>query len=175
MDGPRSQGISANENNEKHNFPAKNHQTGANNNKDGGQTRELSEPMISLFSSISRMSSSPYFTSSGRQTRSAAREAISALSTRQKQPRRHIKVEYEKRRQEEDANDDNKIENVAAKKPKKEVSLAQAQTSGWEPANWREQLANIREMRKSRDAPVDSQGCEKTADVNQSPEVMMLG
>ena len=120
---------------------------------------------------ISRMSTSPYFTSSGRQTRSAAREAISALSTRQKQPRRHIKIECEKRHQEESASDDNKIENAAAKKPKKEVSSSQGQTSGWQPDNWREQLANIREMRKSRDAPVDSQGCEKTADVNESPEV----
>lgn len=27
-------------------------------------------------------------------------------------------------------------------------------------------------MRKSRDAPVDSQGCEKTADVNESPETV---
>lgn len=127
--------------------------------------------MISLFSLISRMSTSPYFTSSRRQTRSAAREAISALSTRQKQPRRHIKIECEKRHQEDSASDDNKIENSGAKKPKKEVSSTQGQTSGWQPANWREQLANIREMRKSRDAPVDSQGCEKTADVNESPEV----
>lgn len=126
---------------------------------------------MSFFSLISRMSTSPYFTLSGRQTRSAAREAISALSTRQKQSRRHIKVEYEERHQEDSASDDNRIENVAAKKPKKEFSATQAQTLGWQPANWREQLANIRDMRKSRDAPVDSQGCEKTADVNQSPEV----
>ena len=127
--------------------------------------------MISLFSLIFRMSTSPYFTSSGRQTRSAAREAISALSTKQKQPRRHIKIEYEKRQQEAVASEDNKIGDVAAKKRKKEIPATKAHTSGWEPANWREQLANIREMRKSRDAPVDSQGCEKTADLNQSPEV----
>ena len=119
------------------------------------------------------MSTSPYFTSSGRQSRSAAREAISALSSKQKQPRRHIKIEYEKRHQEEDASDKNKVGNVAAKKRKKEDSVAQQpQSSGWQPAHWREQLANIREMRKSRDAPVDTQGCEKTADGNQSPEVM---
>ncbi|KAJ7372711.1 Endonuclease III-like protein 1 [Desmophyllum pertusum] len=118
------------------------------------------------------MSTSPYFTSSGRQTRSAAREAISALSTKQKQPRRHIKIEYEKRQQEAVASEDNKIGDVAAKKRKKEIPATKAHTSGWEPANWREQLANIREMRKSRDAPVDSQGCEKTADVNQSPETV---
>lgn len=117
------------------------------------------------------MSTSPYFTSSGRQTRSAAREAVAALSTKQKQPRRHVKIEYEKRHQEDTSRDDKKLEDVAAKKRKKGMPATQTHSSGWQPSNWREQLANIREMRKSRDAPVDSQGCEKTADLNQSPEV----
>ena len=127
--------------------------------------------MISLFSRISRMSTSPYFTSKGRQTRSAAREAIAALSTNQKEPRRHIKIEYEKRHEEDSSRDDKKTEDVAAKKRKKDTSTEQTQGSTWQPPNWREQLANIREMRKTRDAPVDSQGCEKTADESQSPEV----
>ena len=117
------------------------------------------------------MSASPYFTSKGRQTRSAAREAIAALSTNQKEPRRHIKIEYEKRHEEDSSRDDKKTEDVAAKKRKKDTSTAQTQGSTWQPLNWREQLANIREMRKTRDAPVDSQGCEKTADESQSPEV----
>ena len=116
------------------------------------------------------MSASPYFTSKGRQTRSAAREAIAALSTNQKEPRRHIKIEYEKRH-EDSSRDDKKTEDVAAKKHKKNTSTAQTQGSTWQPLNWREQFANIREIRKSRDAPVDSQGCEKTADESQSPEV----
>lgn len=34
----------------------------------------------------------------------------------------------------------------------------------WEPNNWREQLANIREMRKERNAPVDTMGCDKCYD-----------
>lgn len=127
----------------------------------------------SSFSLIIKMSTSPYFTASGRQTRSAAREAIAVLSTKQKSARKHVKIEYEKQ-DEVQAGDDNKSQDVAAKKRKKDTSSAQAQTSVWEPANWREQLANIREMRKSRDAPVDSQGCEKTADVNQSPEVRSM-
>ena len=117
------------------------------------------------------MSTCPYFTSKGRQTRSAAREAIAALSTNQKEPRRHIKIEYEKRHEEGSSRDDKKTEDVAAKKRKKDTSTAQTQGSTWQPPNWREQLANIREMRKTRDAPVDSQGCEKTADESQSPEV----
>lgn len=118
------------------------------------------------------MSTSPYFTSKGRQTRSAAREAIAALSTNQKEPRRHIKIEYEKRHEEDSSRDDKKTEDVAAKKRKKDTSTAKTQGSTWQPLNWREQLANIREMRKTRDAPVDSQGCEKTADESQSPETV---
>ena len=118
------------------------------------------------------MSRSPYFTVSGRQTRSAARGAIAALSTKQRSARKHVKIEYEEKEGDNvQAGADNKSEDVAAKKRKKDTSTVREQSSGWEPANWREQLANIREMRKARDAPVDSQGCEKTADANQSPEV----
>ena len=76
------------------------------------------------------MSASPYFTSKGRQTRSAAREAIAALSTNQKEPRRHIKIEYEKRH-EDSSRDDKKTEDVAAKKRKKDTSIAQTQGSTW--------------------------------------------
>ena len=43
--------------------------------------------------------------------------------------------------------------------------------SGWEPPNWREVLANIREMRIARDAPVDSMGAEKCMDDGCTPEV----
>lgn len=129
--------------------------------------------MISCsFSSFLRMSASPYFTVSGRKTRSAARGAIAALSTKEKSARKHVKIEYEEKEEAKvQAGAANKSEDVAAKKRKKDTSKETAQSSGWEPANWREQLDNIREMRKARDAPVDSQGCEKTADVNQSPEV----
>lgn len=42
----------------------------------------------------------------------------------------------------------------------------------WEPANWREMLNNIRMMRSSFDAPVDSMGCEKCVRENELPEVM---
>jgi hypothetical protein len=36
--------------------------------------------------------------------------------------------------------------------------------SKWEPNNWREVVNNIREMRRQRDAPVDTMGCDKCAD-----------
>ena len=124
-------------------------------------------------STIIRMISSPYFTASGRQTRSATRAAADALGKKKKPARKHVKIEYESENQDggrERASDDLK-EDVASKKRKKDTSVTKKQSSDWEPANWREQLANIREMRKLRDAPVDSQGCEKTADMNQSAEV----
>lgn len=41
----------------------------------------------------------------------------------------------------------------------------------WEPVVWIEQLNNIREMRKKRDAPVDSMGAEKICDSTATPEV----
>uniref|UniRef100_A0A8C3SIL5 Endonuclease III-like protein 1 n=1 Tax=Chelydra serpentina TaxID=8475 RepID=A0A8C3SIL5_CHESE len=42
----------------------------------------------------------------------------------------------------------------------------------WEPGNWRQQLDNIREMRRNRDAPVDQMGAEKCFDSSAPPEVM---
>ena len=121
------------------------------------------------------MISSPYFTASGRQTRSATRAAADALGKKKEPARKHVKIEYESENQDggrERASDDLK-EDVASKKRKKDTSVTKKQSSDWEPANWRDQLANIREMRKLRDAPVDSQGCEKTADMNQSAEVSL--
>lgn len=41
----------------------------------------------------------------------------------------------------------------------------------WEPPTWRDQLKNIHEMRKNRDAPVDSMGCDVISDVTAKPEV----
>ena len=41
----------------------------------------------------------------------------------------------------------------------------------WEPPLWRPQLENINEMRKNRDAPVDTMGCDVISDVQAAPEV----
>jgi hypothetical protein len=43
--------------------------------------------------------------------------------------------------------------------------------SKWEPKNWHEVVNNIREMRKQRDAPVDTMGCDKCTDESAPPEV----
>ena len=44
----------------------------------------------------------------------------------------------------------------------------------WEPTSWRQQLQNIKQMRRERDAPVDVMGCDKLSDANASPEVYII-
>ncbi|XP_071796644.1 endonuclease III-like protein 1 [Asterias amurensis] len=48
---------------------------------------------------------------------------------------------------------------------------AESKKAGWEPKDWMEMLDNIREMRKEKDAPVDSMGAEKICDHDAPPEV----
>ncbi|KAH9632088.1 hypothetical protein HF086_015292 [Spodoptera exigua] len=63
----------------------------------------------------------------------------------------HVKIEYEK----------DSPEN--AKKQ---------ETKGlWEPANWKEFLVNLRNMRSNNDAPVDTMGCHLSGDLKAAPEV----
>ncbi len=44
----------------------------------------------------------------------------------------------------------------------------------WSPPNWRQVYDNILEMRKGRDAPVDTMGCERAHDTEASPKVNAL-
>lgn len=41
----------------------------------------------------------------------------------------------------------------------------------WEPANWQEQLENIRQMRETALAPVDTMGCEKCYEGPDAPKL----
>ncbi|XP_072337684.1 endonuclease III-like protein 1 isoform X1 [Scyliorhinus torazame] len=52
------------------------------------------------------------------------------------------------------------------------ASPADETNSTWQPKDWREQWDNITEMRKGRDAPVDSMGAEQCFDKTATPEVM---
>ncbi|XP_077173146.1 endonuclease III-like protein 1 isoform X3 [Paroedura picta] len=51
-----------------------------------------------------------------------------------------------------------------------EEAATEAKQQKWEPKNWRQELDNIREMRKARDAPVDQMGAEKCFDLEAPPE-----
>ena len=53
----------------------------------------------------------------------------------------------------------------------KEVGKVSPSGDDWEPPQWREMLENIREIRKHKDAPVDSMGAEKIADEDAPPKV----
>ena len=46
--------------------------------------------------------------------------------------------------------------------------------SKWEPQDWEQQLKNIYEMRKDRDAPVDSMGCDRISDTSAQPNVISI-
>ncbi|KAL2087012.1 hypothetical protein ACEWY4_018071 [Coilia grayii] len=54
----------------------------------------------------------------------------------------------------------------------KDGGTAVKQEDTWQPNNWRLQLANIREMRSTRDAPVDQMGAAKCFDTDAAPEVI---
>lgn len=44
----------------------------------------------------------------------------------------------------------------------------------WEPANWKRTLDNIRQMRQSQSAPVDTMGCHKCSDETADEKVYLI-
>lgn len=56
----------------------------------------------------------------------------------------------------------------------KSDSNDETSNSEWNPPNWKMTVENIRQMRKDNIAPVDDMGCDKAADLNESPEVCRL-
>lgn len=113
-----------------------------------------------------------------------------ATKSKNSTARKHVKVEYDeneapvviKKEVKEEptspppkeakkrSSSDAKVANVKSEPKIKTEANASDDTaspekqSKWEPENWRELLANIREMRKDRTAPVDTMGCEKCHD-----------
>lgn len=51
------------------------------------------------------------------------------------------------------------------------TSVAPMKTEHWEPPDWEKQLENIRAMRASRDAPVDSVGAHRCYDADAPAHV----
>ncbi|XP_033120188.1 endonuclease III-like protein 1 isoform X1 [Anneissia japonica] len=87
--------------------------------------------------------------------------------------KRTIKVEY-------DEVVDTQSEVLARNDPKMKVTkdVGQQHADGldrddgiWQPPLWRDQLAGIKEMRKMRDAPVDTMGASKIGDSSAEPAV----
>lgn len=86
--------------------------------------------------------------------------------------REHIKVEYD----DKEASLEVKPDKQPIKRPSsdnnkiKQEKVDSADTASdtkqpkWEPKNWWQTFSNIREMRKEKNAPVDTMGCHKCAD-----------
>ena len=82
-------------------------------------------------------------------------------SKARKRDNSHVKIEYEKQEPCLDKKCDSTEEekSPAAKKEK------------WQPPLWKQQLLNIYEMRRRRDAPVDTMGCDRISDDKAEPRV----
>lgn len=85
------------------------------------------------------------------------REQKPVLASTSPKKRQHIQVEYD---------------DVSPSKVKKEENVMQSEDG--KPLHWEAVLNNLREMRKNRDAPVDSMGCHKCPDESESPEVIRI-
>ncbi|XP_028407698.1 endonuclease III-like protein 1 [Dendronephthya gigantea] len=128
-------------------------------------------------------SKSPYFASGSSTLTSVGRTLRSASR------RKHVKIEYEGKELPQNESDkktrQSNIRNIqdqekhprASKLPKLEKNEIKVETKAenasgaWIPKNWQQQLENIREMRRERNAAVDHQGCERTANPDAPPQV----
>ena len=79
-------------------------------------------------------------------------------SKARKRDNSHVKIEYEK----QEPNVDKQCEDAKSPAAKKEK---------WQPPLWKQQLLNIYEMRRRRDAPVDTMGCDRISDEKAEPRV----
>lgn len=69
-----------------------------------------------------------------------------------------------KKRKSTDKKTEVNMQNTKLQAETSEASTSVEKQAKWEPSNWRQLLANIREMRKERNAPVDTMGCDKCYD-----------
>jgi len=69
--------------------------------------------------------------------------------------------------------DSNKVDHndETVKKRKHLTITSDTSNSDWKPPDWEKTLRNIRKMRKDIVAPVDDMGCDRAADMSESPEV----
>lgn len=109
-----------------------------------------------------------------------------AVGSKKANERKHIKIESDENRKpttsieiKQEIEDDSKSVKQGTKRKSNDKKPIAIKTEGtecvpesnekqtkWEPNNWQQLLANIREMRKERNAPVDTMGCDKCYDEN---------
>ncbi|XP_071813811.1 endonuclease III-like protein 1 [Apostichopus japonicus] len=139
--------------------------------KAGTLTEALGEVVSSYFSHTSRMTRSK-FSRSEEKMKNQPQETLSEgdrvqlsrlkpkiksdpddTAVKNVVKRKHVPIQYETE--------------VKVKKEPREHS----EETPWEPLNWKEQLLNMHEMRKNKDAPVDVMGCNKLQDDDADPKV----
>ncbi|XP_052774621.1 endonuclease III-like protein 1 [Mya arenaria] len=101
--------------------------------------------------------------SSSSQCVSHSQARTASLASKVLRKRQHIKIKDE-------VETDN-VCNVESTKEENGKVLDLKNEKKWEPEMWRDQLANINSMRKFRDAPVDTMGCDVICDEKAAPEV----
>lgn len=112
-------------------------------------------------------STSKYFPRRSTTNRHCKNEALRKLHKN-----KPVKIKYEEAESVKSEGINNvKIKKVKKEEPDEERKEKDNKRVCWFPNNWKLQLENIKEMRKDRTAVVDSQGCERTADMNEKPEV----
>ncbi|CAH1794331.1 unnamed protein product [Owenia fusiformis] len=84
------------------------------------------------------------------------------IDTNKGRKRSYLKIEYESRES---------VKTIVLDGEKKSEDSEKRENKVWQPQHWNQVLTNIREMRKERDAPVDTMGCDRIADQNASPPV----
>ena len=104
--------------------------------------------------------------SSKRQTRSSTSSCTTSKTTQFK-----AKLKVEKQN---DATSNNMLAVTSSAKKITRKNVKEEVLQPWQPENWEVVFENIRSMRLSRDAPVDSMGAEKSVDPNTPPEVLNL-
>jgi hypothetical protein len=100
---------------------------------------------------------------------SCENELLTLINSRTKgetSKRQHVSIAYEER-----VENDSLQKKKGSKENDSGATETESKKSKWEPNNWLEVLNNIREMRRQRDAPVDTMGCDKCADKSAPPEV----
>ena len=131
--------------------------------------------------------SAPMSSSSTRKNSKGAAKSSSKPISRKRQ---HVSIQYETKTPDVQNTVKKQYESIASRQTKGNVSKNKIgaktmsddggdkkipfSSSGdrWEPPEWQVMLDNIREMRKHKDAPVDSMGAEKICDENAPPKVL---
>lgn len=105
----------------------------------------------------------------------AKQKGCKTLSSKLSRKRQHVKIKVENNCDSDSALVDAcavKKEEILQKNEEADVENLH-QENVWKPPLWKQQLENVYDMRKERDAPVATMGCDVISDEKASPEVAL--